>query len=90
MERCAVFVDPEEGGRYHQGMTWEGCAEVERVDGKMSGEPVIKGTRVLAQTIVDSYDSGSSIEEIAENYPHIPADTIRKVLAFNERQRLVA
>jgi uncharacterized protein (DUF433 family) len=71
-------------------MTWEGCAEVERVDGKMSGEPVIKGTRVLAQTIVDSYDSGSSIEEIAENYPHIPADTIRKVLAFNERQRLVA
>ena len=71
-------------------MTWEGCTEVERVDGKMSGEPVIKGTRVLAQTIVDSYDSGSSIEEIAENYPHIPVDTIRKVLAFSERQRLVA
>ena len=67
---------------------WEGCAEVERVAGKMNGEPVIKGTRVLAQTIADNYDSGSSIEEIADNFPHIPADTIRKVLAFRERQRL--
>jgi uncharacterized protein (DUF433 family) len=71
-------------------MNWDGCAEVERVEGKMSGEPVIKGTRVLAQTIVDNYDSGSSLDEIAGNYPHIPIETIRRVLAYRARQQLVA
>jgi uncharacterized protein (DUF433 family) len=70
-------------------MTWDGCDIVECVAGKMSGEPVIKGTRVLAQTIVDNYESGSSVEEISENYPHIPVDAIRKVLAFHERHQLV-
>jgi uncharacterized protein (DUF433 family) len=68
---------------------WTGCAEVERVEEKMSGEPVIKGTRVLAQTIVDNYAAGDSIDEIHENYPHIPLDTIRKVVAFHERHQLV-
>jgi len=71
-------------------MNWDGCAEVERVEGKMNGAAVIKGTRVLAQTIVENHDSGSPVEEIAENYPHIPIEIIRRVLAFRERQRLVA
>ena len=71
-------------------MNWDGCAEVERVEGRMNGEPVVKGTRVLAQTIVDNYDSGSSLEEIAANYPHIPIETLRRVLAFRARQQLVA
>jgi len=42
-------------------MTWEGCEAVERVPGKMSGEPVIKGTRVLADTIISNFESGSSL-----------------------------
>ena len=66
-------------------MTWEGCEVVERVPGKMSGEPVIKGTRVLADTIISNFESGSSLDEIAENYPHVPEETIRKVIAFYER-----
>jgi uncharacterized protein (DUF433 family) len=71
-------------------MNWDGCAEVERVAGRMNGEPVIKGTRVLAQTIVDNFDSGGSLDEIADNYPHIPVETIRRVLAFRARQQMVA
>jgi len=71
-------------------MNWDGCAEVERVEGRMNGEPVITGTRVLAQAIVDNYDSGSSVDELAENYPHIPVETIRRVLAFRAGQQLVA
>ena len=71
-------------------MNWEGCAEVERVEGRMNGEPVIKWTRVLAQTIVDNYDSGSSLGEIADNYPHIPVETLRRVLAFGAGRERVA
>jgi len=65
---------------------WSDCDEVERVPGKMNGEPVIKGTRVLAETIVSNFESGSSFEEIHENYPHVPMDSIRKVIARHRRQ----
>ncbi len=68
-------------------MSWEGCECVERVSGKMSGEPVIRGTRVLADTIVSNFVAGSSLEEIGENYPHVPEKVIRDVIAFYERQR---
>ena len=68
---------------------WSDCEEVERVPGKMNGEPVIKGTRALAETIVSNFESGSSLEEIHENYPHVPMNAIRKVIG-RHRHQLVA
>ena len=65
---------------------WSGCDVIESVPGKMGGEPVVRGTRVLADTIVGNFESGSSLEEIQENYPHVPEDVIRRVIAFYERQ----
>ena len=67
-------------------MDWTDCDIVERVPGKMAGEPVIKGTRVLVQTIIDNYEGGSSLEEIHENYPHVSLDIIRSVIAFHQRK----
>ena len=66
---------------------WEGCEMVERVPGKVSGRPVIKGTRVLADTIVEDFDLGAPIEEIHESFPSIPLDTIREVLEFAHRKQ---
>jgi uncharacterized protein (DUF433 family) len=63
---------------------WTGCDLVERVPGKMSGHPVVRGTRVLADTIVDNFEGGSSVEEIHENYPHVPVENIRKIIAFRK------
>lgn len=65
---------------------WSGCDVIESVSGKMSGEPVIAGTRVLADTIAGNFESGSSLEEIYENYPHVSEDMIRKVIAYYEHQ----
>ena len=53
-------------------MDWDDCRLVERVTGKVSGQPVVKGTRILADTIVEDYDLGSTVEEIQENYPSLP------------------
>ena len=63
-------------------MDWTGCDLVERVPGKVSGQPVIKGTRILADQIVEDAALGSPIEEIAENYPSLSVESIRKLLAF--------
>jgi len=69
-------------------MNWMECPEIEAVPGKMGGRPVIKGTRVQPETIVDNFEGGSSIEEIHENYPHLPVDTIRRIIEFHHSHQL--
>ncbi len=71
-------------------MDWDDCRLVERVTGKVSGQPVVKGTRILADTIVEDYDLGSTVEEIQENYPSLPGSQIRELLAFAHRKQLTA
>jgi len=71
-------------------MDWSGCDMVEINPRKVSGVPVVKGTRVQADAIVENYEGGSEIEEIAENFA-IPETTIRGLLEFARCQhRLVA
>jgi uncharacterized protein (DUF433 family) len=61
---------------------WTSCSEIEQIPGKMDGQPVIKGTRIRAQTIIDNFEAGSPIEEIAENYPSVPVERIRKLIDY--------
>jgi uncharacterized protein (DUF433 family) len=64
-------------------MSWDECDLVERAPGKLAGKPVIKGTRVQPEIIVENYEGGSDIEEICENYPHVPLEAIRRVIEFH-------
>jgi uncharacterized protein (DUF433 family) len=61
---------------------WKACPIVEIDPDKVAGNPVVKGTRIPAQGIVDDYDLGSPIEEIHENFPSLSVDTIEKLIAF--------
>lgn len=61
---------------------WTGCELVERVPGKVSGQPIVSGTRILADTIVQDFDLGSPLEEIHENFPDLPVATIERLIAF--------
>jgi uncharacterized protein (DUF433 family) len=63
-------------------MDWSDCEIVERVPGKMGGRPVIKGTRIEPDTIIQDYELGSPIDEIHRNFPTVSVDTIRNVIAF--------
>ena len=63
-------------------MEWLECTEVEVIPGKQGGVPLVKGTRIPAQQIVDEYDLGSPVDEIAENYPSITRGQIEKLIAF--------
>ncbi len=68
--------------RIDTNIDWTGCELVERVPGKVSGRPVVAGTRILADTIVEDVELGSPIEEIQENYPDLSLPTIRRLLSF--------
>lgn len=41
---------------------------VEQLPGRLSGKPVLKGTRVPAELVAECLDAGETPEEIAYNY----------------------
>ncbi len=45
-------------------MDWNGCELVEVIPGKVSGVPLVKGTRIPADVIVGNFDAGSPVDEI--------------------------
>jgi uncharacterized protein (DUF433 family) len=68
-------------------LDWTGCALVEKIPGKVSGRPLVRGTRILADTIVQDAELGSTPEEIRENYPDLPMATILRLLSFARSRR---
>jgi uncharacterized protein (DUF433 family) len=67
---------------------WAGCDLVERVVGKVSGRPVVRGTRILADTIVQDAELGSPLEEIQENYPDLSLTVIQQLISFARSHRV--
>ncbi len=59
-------------------------ANVVRDPTVMSGEPVVRGTRVPADTIVAYLRAGRTNVEIFEDYPTLPIDGIDAVLRWAE------
>ena len=52
---------------------WADYEGVEIIEGKLSGEPILKGSRVPAQLIADCLNAGDTIEEISYNYSLQPS-----------------
>ena len=51
------------------GVDWMACELIEQIPGKVSGRPIVRGTRILPDGIVNSYDMGESIDELREGFP---------------------
>ncbi len=66
-------------------MDWTECETVEVIPGKVSGAPLVKNSRVQADTVLDSYELGETVEQIAYNFD-LDAGDIRKVLMFAAEQ----
>jgi uncharacterized protein (DUF433 family) len=62
-------------------MDWSDCPIVEVNPRKVSGAPILKGTRVQADAIVENFEGGSPVEEIAENFA-ISQAMVREILSF--------
>ena len=46
---------------------WSSCPDVERVPGRVSGQWVVVGTRILADGVIENADVGLSPEEIGDD-----------------------
>ena len=64
---------------------------MERKPDVMSGQWVIRGTRVLAQAVIDNADDGYTAEQIAaEIYDGLPVEPARRVIAFARKAKVAA
>ena len=65
---------------------WMACELIEQVPGKVSGRPVVRGTRILPDAILHSYELGESIEEIHEGFPTLSTAQIKRLIEFGLEQ----
>lgn len=63
------------------GVNWIGCEYVEVIEGKVSGAPLLRNTRMPADAIWECAVSGYSVLEIAGDYSLLPSE-VEGVLAW--------
>jgi uncharacterized protein (DUF433 family) len=66
---------------------WTDCPLVEVKPGVQSGAPVLRDTRMPVNAIVDNFEFGVDVEEIAEQF-EVPADRIEAILAYAQSHRV--
>jgi uncharacterized protein (DUF433 family) len=66
---------------------WMQCELIEQIPGKVSGRPIVRGTRILPDAIVNSYDLGDTIDEIHEGFPALSIDQIKRLIEFAHARR---
>ena len=71
----------------HEGIDWTACELIEQIPGKVSGRPIVRGTRVMPDGIVNSYEMGESIEDIHEDWPSLSITQIKRLIEFAHANR---
>ena len=69
-------------------VAWMACELIEQVPGKVSGQPIVRETRILPDAIVNSYDLGESIEELREGFPSLSMAQIERLIDFAHARRV--
>jgi uncharacterized protein (DUF433 family) len=55
---------------------------IEADPGIMVGKPVIKGTRITVELILDKLAEGQTVEQILEDYPHLTREGVQAALRY--------
>jgi uncharacterized protein (DUF433 family) len=48
----------------------------------MMGKPVIAGTRITVELVLDKLAAGESVEDLLRDYPHITREGVLAAIAF--------
>jgi uncharacterized protein (DUF433 family) len=53
--------------------------------GVCNGRPIVRGTRITAQTILEFLGAGDSIEDVLEEYPSLSREDVLACLSYSSR-----
>ena len=70
-----------------ENIDWSECQLVEIKPGVQSGVPVLRGTRLPVSAIIDNFDYGVSVAEIAKQF-EVPQDSVKAILAYAKSHRI--
>ncbi len=59
---------------------WKQCEAVERIEGKVSGAWVFKGTRVPVKALFENIEAGARIDDFLEWFPGVTRRQVESVL----------
>jgi len=66
---------------------WSECPLVESKSGVQSGAPVLQGTRMPVNAIIDNFDYGVSVSEIADQF-EIPVERVEAIVTYAQSYRV--
>jgi uncharacterized protein (DUF433 family) len=66
-------------------LDWDTCKEVERIEGKVGGAWVFRGSRVPVRALFENLESGASIDDFLNWFPGITLEQVVGVLAHAEQ-----
>jgi uncharacterized protein (DUF433 family) len=66
---------------------WSECPLVAVKQGVQGGAPVLRGTRMPVDAIVDNFDYGVSVSEIAEQF-ELPPNRIEAIVTYAKSHRV--
>jgi len=66
---------------------WSECPLVETKSKVQSGAPVLRGTRMPVNAIIDNFDYGVSAPEIAKQF-EIPLESVEAILLYAKSHRI--
>ena len=67
---------------------WTQCELIEQIPGKVSGRPIVRGTRILPDAIVNGYECRRSLSSsFTGNYPGLSIPQIQRLIEFARAQR---
>jgi uncharacterized protein (DUF433 family) len=62
---------------------WSRCPDVERIEGKVSGKWIVKGTRIPVAGVIENAEGGVSLEELTTDvYPNLGIERARRIIAY--------
>ena len=64
-------------------MPWQD--HIEQRPNVMLGKPVIKGTRITVEHLLERLGAGWDEKQLLESYPHLKSEQIRAALTFASR-----
>jgi uncharacterized protein (DUF433 family) len=70
-----------------QKIDWSGCSLVEVKAGVQSGVPVLRGTRLPVDAIIDNFDYGVSVAEISHQF-EVSLSEVEALLTYANGHRI--
>jgi len=71
-------------------LDWTECKSVERVQGRVSGAFVFKGTRLPVATLFENLEAGATVSDFLKWYEGVTREQVLDVLRHAERSLVAA